>query len=181
MIPTDAGIEFTFKKNGIGNSEILPPGVTKTNNPNNMQPGQAYINPKTGEVKYSPKASDRNKTIHFEVQINYPDPKPNNCKMNNSIVKVKGVDIHVVSQASRYNPYYDDTTVKAGEEKNSPNPKDREGNNSHLALSLRQKFIISIKIHQLGQRLITSPLVLSLSTQISGFLLLKLVSLRRDL
>lgn len=127
MIPTDAGIEFTFKKNGIGNSEILPPGVTKTNNPNNMQPGQAYINPKTGEVKYSPKASDRNKTIHFEVQINYPDPKPNNCKMNNSIVKVKGVDIHVVSQASRYNPYYDDTTVKAGEEKNSPNPKDRGG------------------------------------------------------
>ncbi|WP_116440388.1 Rib/alpha-like domain-containing protein [Gardnerella swidsinskii] len=127
MIPTDAGIEFTFKKNEIGNSEILPPGVTKTNNPNNMQPGQAYINPKTGEVKYSPKASDRNKTIHFEVQINYPDPKPNNCKMNNSIVKVKGVDIHVVSQASRYNPYYDDTTVKAGEEKNSPNPKDRGG------------------------------------------------------
>lgn len=127
MIPTDAGIEFTFKKNGIGNSEILPPGVTKTNNPNNMQPGQAYINPKTGEVKYSPKASDRNKTIHFDVQINYPDPKPNNCKMNNSIVKVKGVDIHVVSQASRYNPYYDDTTVKAGEEKNSPNPKDRGG------------------------------------------------------
>lgn len=127
MIPTDAGIEFTFKKNEIGNSEILPPGVTKTDNPNNMQPGQAYINPKTGEVKYSPKASDRNKTIHFEVQINYPDPKPNNCKMNNSIVKVKGVDIHVVSQASRYNPYYDDTTVKAGEEKNSPNPKDRGG------------------------------------------------------
>ncbi|NSX39587.1 hypothetical protein HRR08_02895 [Gardnerella vaginalis] len=127
MIPTDAGIEFTFKKNGIGNSEILPPGVTKTNNPNNMQPGQAYINPKTGEVKYSPKASDRNKTIHFEVQINYPDPKPNNCKMNNSIVKVKGVDIHVVSQASRYNPYYDDTTVKAVKKKNSPNPKDRGG------------------------------------------------------
>lgn len=127
MIPTDARIEFTFKKNEIGNSEILPPGVTKTDNPNNMQPGQAYINPKTGEVKYSPKASDRNKTIHFEVQINYPDPKPNNCKMNNSIVKVKGVDIHVVSQASRYNPYYDDTTVKAGEEKNSPNPKDRGG------------------------------------------------------
>lgn len=127
MIPTDAGIEFTFKKNGIGNSEILPPGVTKTYNPNNMQPGQAYINPRTGEVKYSPKASDRNKTIHFDVQINYPDPKPNNCKMNNSIVKVKGVDIHVVSQASRYNPYYDDTTVKAGEEKNSPNPKDRGG------------------------------------------------------
>ena len=127
MIPTDAGIEFTFKKNEIGNNEILPDGVTKTNNPNNMQPGQAYINPKTGEVKYSPKASDRNKTIHFEVQINYPDPKPNNCKMNNSIVKVKGVDIHVVSQASRYNPYYDDTTVKAGEEKNSPNPKDRGG------------------------------------------------------
>lgn len=127
MIPTDAGIEFTFKKNEIGNHEILPDGVTKTNNPNNMQPGQAYINPKTGEVKYSPKASDRNKTIHFEVQINYPDPKPNNCKMNNSIVKVKGVDIHVVSQASRYNPYYDDTTVKAGEEKNSPNPKDRGG------------------------------------------------------
>lgn len=114
MIPTDAGIEFTFKKNEIGNSEILPPGVTKTYNPNNMQPGQAYINPRTGEVKYSPKASDRNKTIHFDVQINYPDPKPNNCKMNNSIVKVKGVDIHVVSQASRYNPYYDDTTVKAG-------------------------------------------------------------------
>lgn len=127
MIPTDAGIEFTFKKNEIGNSEILPPGVTKTYNPNNMQPGQAYINPRTGEVKYSPKASDRNKTIHFDVQINYPDPKPNNCKMNNSIVKVKGVDIHVVSQASRYNPYYDDTTVKAGEEKNSPNPKDRGG------------------------------------------------------
>ncbi|WP_421784325.1 Rib/alpha-like domain-containing protein [Gardnerella sp. KA01001] len=127
MIPTDAGIEFTFKKNEIGNHEILPDGVTKTNNPNNMQPGQAYINPKTGEVKYSPKASDRNKTIHFDVQINYPDPKPNNCKMNNSIVKVKGVDIHVVSQASRYNPYYDDTTVKAGEEKNSPNPKDRGG------------------------------------------------------
>lgn len=126
-IPTDAGIEFTFKKNEIGNSEILPPGVTKTYNPNNMQPGQAYINPRTGEVKYSPKASDRNKTIHFDVQINYPDPKPNNCKMNNSIVKVKGVDIHVVSQASRYNPYYDDTTVKAGEEKNSPNPKDRGG------------------------------------------------------
>ena len=127
MIPTDDGIEFTFKKNEIGNSEILPPGVTKTYNPNNMQPGQAYINPRTGEVKYSPKASDRNKTIHFDVQINYPDPKPNNCKMNNSIVKVKGVDIHVVSQASRYNPYYDDTTVKAGEEKNSPNPKDRGG------------------------------------------------------
>lgn len=127
MIPTDDGIEFTFKKNEIGNHEILPDGVTKTNNPNNMQPGQAYINPKTGEVKYSPKASDRNKTIHFDVQINYPDPKPNNCKMNNSIVKVKGVDIHVVSQASRYNPYYDDTTVKAGEEKNSPNPKDRGG------------------------------------------------------
>ena len=127
MIPTDAGIEFTFKKNEIGNHEILPDGVTKTSNPNNMQPGQAYINPKTGEVKYSPKASDRNKTIHFDVQINYPDPKPNNCKMNNSIVKVKGVDIHVVSQASRYNPYYDDTTVKAGEEKNSPNPKDRGG------------------------------------------------------
>ncbi|MFP1690931.1 Rib/alpha-like domain-containing protein [Gardnerella swidsinskii] len=127
MIPTDAGIKFTFKKNEIGNSEILPPGVTKTYNPNNMQPGQAYINPRTGEVKYSPKASDRNKTIHFDVQINYPDPKPNNCKMNNSIVKVKGVDIHVVSQASRYNPYYDDTTVKAGEEKNSPNPKDRGG------------------------------------------------------
>ena len=127
MIPTDAGIEFTFKKNEIGNSEILPPGVTKTYNPNNMQPGQAYINPRTGEVKYSPKASDRNKTIHFDVQINYPDPKPNNCKMNNSIVKVKGVDIHVVSQASQYNPYYDDTTVKAGEEKNSPNPKDRGG------------------------------------------------------
>ncbi|MFU0557368.1 Rib/alpha-like domain-containing protein [Gardnerella swidsinskii] len=127
MIPTDAGIEFTFKKNEIGNSEILPPGVTKTYNPNNMQPGQAYINPRTGQVKYSPKASDRNKTIHFDVQINYPDPKPNNCKMNNSIVKVKGVDIHVVSQASRYNPYYDDTTVKAGEEKNSPNPKDRGG------------------------------------------------------
>lgn len=127
MIPTDAGIEFTFKKNEIGNSEILPPGVTKTDNPNNMQPGQAYINPRTGEVKYSPKASDRNKTIHFDVQINYPDPKPNNCKMNNSIVKVKGVDIHVVSQASRYNPYYDDTTVKAGEGKNSQNPKDRGG------------------------------------------------------
>lgn len=127
MIPTDAGIEFTFKKNEIGNHEILPPGVTKTYNPNNMQPGQAYINPRTGQVKYSPKASDRNKTIHFDVQINYPDPKPNNCKMNNSIVKVKGVDIHVVSQASRYNPYYDDTTVKAGEEKNSPNPKDRGG------------------------------------------------------
>ena len=127
MIPTDAGIEFTFKKNEIGNSEILPPGVTKTDNPNNMQPGQAYINPRTGEVKYSPKASDRNKTIHFDVQINYPYPKPNNCKMNNSIVKVKGVDIHVVSQASRYNPYYDDTTVKAGEGKNSQNPKDRGG------------------------------------------------------
>lgn len=47
--------------------------------------------------------------------------------MNNSIVKVKGVDIHVVSQASRYNPYYDDTTVKAGEGKNSQNPKDRGG------------------------------------------------------
>ncbi|RFT37553.1 hypothetical protein CG397_07755, partial [Gardnerella vaginalis] len=127
MIPTDAGIEFTFKKNELGNKEILPPGVTKVSNPNNMQPGQAYINPRTGEVKYSPKASDRNKTIHFEVQINYPDPKPNNCKMNNSIVKVKGVDIHVVSQASLYNPYYDTTTVKAGEGKDSNSPRDRGG------------------------------------------------------
>ena len=107
VIPTDAGIEFTFKKNEFGNMEILPPGVTKASNPNNMKPGQAYINPKTGEVKYSPKSSDRGRTIHFDVQINYPDPKPNNCKMNNSIVKVKGVDIHVVSQASRYNPEYE--------------------------------------------------------------------------
>ncbi|RFD79691.1 hypothetical protein AXE77_04295 [Gardnerella vaginalis] len=107
VIPTDAGIEFTFKKNEFGNKEMLPPGVTKASDPNNMQPGQAYINPQTGEVKYSPKPSDRGKTIHFDVQINYPDPKPNNCKMNNSIVKVKGVDIHVVSQASRYNPEYE--------------------------------------------------------------------------
>ena len=127
MIPTDAGIEFTFKKNELGNKEILPPGVTKANNPNNMKPGQAYINPQTGEVKYSPKPSDRGKTIHFDVQINYPDPKPNNCKMNNSIVKVKGVDIHVVSQASLYNPYYDTTTVKAGEGKDSNSPRDRGG------------------------------------------------------
>lgn len=127
MIPTDAGIEFTFKKNEIGNREILPSGVTKASSPNNMKPGQAYINPRTGEIKYSPKPSDRGRTIHFDVQINYPDPRPNNCKMNNSIVKVKGVDIHVVSQASRYNPYYDDTTVKAGEGKNSQNPKDRGG------------------------------------------------------
>ena len=107
VIPTDAGIEFTFKKNEFGNEEILPDGVTKASSPNNMKPGQAYINPKTGEVKYSPKPSDRGKTIHFDVQINYPDPKPNNCKMNDSIVKVKGVDIHVVSQASRYNPEYE--------------------------------------------------------------------------
>ena len=107
VIPTDAGIEFTFKKNEFGNKEMLPDGVTKASSPNNMKPGQAYINPKTGEVKYSPKPSDRGKTIHFDVQINYPDPKPNNCKMNNSIVKVKGVDIHVVSQASRYNPEYE--------------------------------------------------------------------------
>ncbi len=107
MIPTDAGIEFTFKKNEIGNKEILPSGVTKASSPNNMKPGQAYINPRTGEVKYSPKTSDRGKTIHFDVQINYPDPRPNNCKMNNSIVKVKRVDIHVVSQASRYNPEYE--------------------------------------------------------------------------
>lgn len=107
VIPTDAGIEFTFKKNEFGNKEILPDDVTKASSPNNMKPGQAYINPKTGEVKYSPKSSDRGKTIHFDVQINYPDPKPNNCKMNNSIVKVKGVDIHVVSQASRYNPEYE--------------------------------------------------------------------------
>ena len=127
MIPTDAGIEFTFKKNEIGNREILPSGVTKASSPNNMKPGQAYINPRTGEIKYSPKPSDRGRTIHFDVQINYPDPRSNNCKMNNSIVKVKGVDIHVVSQASRYNPYYDDTTVKAGEGKNSQNPKDRGG------------------------------------------------------
>ena len=127
MIPTDAGIEFTFKKNEIGNREILPSGVTKASSPNNMKPGQAYINPRTGEIKYSPKPSDRGRTIRFDVQINYPDPRPNNCKMNNSIVKVKGVDIHVVSQASRYNPYYDDTTVKAGEGKNSQNPKDRGG------------------------------------------------------
>lgn len=127
MIPTDAGIEFTFKKNELGNKEILPPGVTKANNPNNMKPGQAYINPQTGEVKYSPKPSDRGKTIHFDVQINYPDPRPNNCKMNNSIVKVKGVDIHVVSQASLYNPYYDTTTVKAGEGKDSNSPRDRGG------------------------------------------------------
>lgn len=127
MIPTDAGIEFTFKKNEIGNREILPSGVTKASSPNNMKPGQAYINPRTGEIKYSPKPFDRGRTIHFDVQINYPDPRPNNCKMNNSIVKVKGVDIHVVSQASRYNPYYDDTTVKAGEGKNSQNPKDRGG------------------------------------------------------
>lgn len=127
MIPTDARIEFTFKKNEIGNREILPSGVTKASSPNNMKPGQAYINPRTGEIKYSPKPSDRGRTIHFDVQINYPDPRPNNCKMNNSIVKVKGVDIHVVSQASRYNPYYDDTTVKAGEGKNSQNPKDRGG------------------------------------------------------
>ncbi|WP_421775616.1 Rib/alpha-like domain-containing protein [Gardnerella sp. KA01000] len=107
MIPTDAGIEFTFKKNEIGNREILPSGVTKASSPNNMKPGQAYINPRTGEIKYSPKPSDRGRTIHFDVQINYPDPRPNNCKMNNSIVKVKGVDIHVVSQASRYNPEYE--------------------------------------------------------------------------
>lgn len=130
MIPTDAGIEFTFKKNEIGNSEILPPGVTKTYSPNNMQPGQAYINPRTGEVKYSPKASDRNKTIHFDVQINYPDPKPNNCKMNNSIVKVKGVDIHVVSQASRYNPQYDKVYVQAGgKSKESAAPVSHSGAN----------------------------------------------------
>lgn len=127
VIPTDAGIEFTFKKTSFGTKEELPDGVTRVNNPNNMKPGEAYINPKTGEVKYSPKPSDRGKTIHFDVQINYPDPRPNNCKMNNSIVKVKGVDIHVVSQASLYNPYYDTTTVKAGEGKDSNSPRDRGG------------------------------------------------------
>ena len=124
VIPTDAGIEFTFKKNEFGNMEILPPGVTKASDPNNMKPGQAYINPKTGEVKYNPKTSDRGKTIHFDVQINYPDPKPNNCKMNDSIVKVKGVDIHVVSQASRYNPHYDETTVNYDTNNNRFNPTD---------------------------------------------------------
>ncbi len=107
---TDTGITFSFKKSG--GKEVLPDGVTKANSPNNMKPGQAYIDPITGKLKYNPKKTDRGHTIHFDVQITYPNPSENSCKYKKQVEQVKGVDINVVSQASRYNPQYDTTVVK---------------------------------------------------------------------
>ncbi len=107
---TDTGITFSFKKSG--GKEILPNGVTKASNPNNMQPGQAYIDPITGKLKYNPKKTDRGHTIHFDVQITYPNPSANSCKYKKQVEQVKRVDINIVSQASVYNPNYDTTVVK---------------------------------------------------------------------
>lgn len=103
---TNAGITFSFKK-GTDGKEILPNGVTKASNPNNIQPGQAYIDPITGKLKYNPKKTDRGHTIHFDVQITYPNPSTNSCKYKKQVEHVKGVDIKVVSQASIYNPHYE--------------------------------------------------------------------------
>ena len=119
---TDTGITFSFKKSG--GKEVLPSGVTKANSPNNMQPGQAYIDPITGKIKYNPKKTDRGHTIHFDVQITYPNPSANSCKYKKQVEQVKGVDIRIVSQASIYNPHYDETTVNYDTNNNRFNPTD---------------------------------------------------------
>lgn len=119
---TDTGITFSFKKSG--GKELLPNGVTKANNPNSMQPGQAYIDPITGKIKYNPKKTDRGHTIHFDVQITYPNPSANSCKYKQQVEQVKGVDIHIVSQASVYNPHYDETVVNYDTNNNRFNPTD---------------------------------------------------------
>ena len=119
---TDTGITFSFKKSG--GKEVLPSGVTKANSPNNMQPGQAYIDPITGKLKYNPKKTDRGYTIHFDVQITYPNPSDNSCKHKQQVEQVKGVDIRIVSQASIYNPHYDETTVNYDTNNNRFNPTD---------------------------------------------------------
>ena len=119
---TDTGITFSFKKSG--GKEVLPDGVTKANSPNNMQPGQAYIDPITGKLKYNPKKTDRGHTIHFDVQITYPNPSANSCKYKKQVEQVKGVDIRIVSQASIYNPHYDETTVNYDTNNNRFNPTD---------------------------------------------------------
>lgn len=119
---TDTGITFSFKKSG--GKEVLPSGVTKANSPNNMQPGQAYIDPITGKLKYNPKKTDRGHTIHFDVQITYPNPSDNSCKHKQQVEQVKGVDIRIVSQASIYNPHYDETTVNYDTNNNRFNPTD---------------------------------------------------------
>ncbi|MFU0574094.1 Rib/alpha-like domain-containing protein [Gardnerella vaginalis] len=117
---TDTGITFSFKKSG--GKEVLPDGVTKANSPNNMQPGQAYIDPITGKLKYNPKKTDRDHTIHFDVQITYPNPSENSCKYKKQVEQVKGVDIHVVSQASLYNPHYETTEVDSDPSKGTFSP-----------------------------------------------------------
>ena len=119
---TDTGITFSFKKSG--GKEVLPDGVTKADSPNNMQPGQAYIDPITGKLKYNPKKTDRGHTIHFDVQITYPNPSANSCKYKKQVEQVKGVDIRIVSQASIYNPHYDETTVNYDTNNNRFNPTD---------------------------------------------------------
>ncbi|WP_246904546.1 Rib/alpha-like domain-containing protein [Gardnerella vaginalis] len=119
---TDTGITFSFKKSG--GKEVLPSGVTKANSPNNMQPGQAYIDPITGKIKYNPKKTDRGHTIHFYVQITYPNPSANSCKYKQQVEQVKRVDIRIVSQASIYNPHYDETTVNYDTNNNRFNPTD---------------------------------------------------------
>lgn len=119
---TDTGITFSFKKSG--GKEVLPSGVTKANSPNNMQPGQAYIDPITGKLKYNPKKTDRGHTIHFDVQITYPNPSDNSCKHKQQVEQVKGVNIRIVSQASIYNPHYDETTVNYDTNNNRFNPTD---------------------------------------------------------
>lgn len=119
---TDTGITFSFKKSG--GKEVLPDGVTKADSPNNMQPGQAYIDPITGKLKYNPKKTDRGHIIHFDVQITYPNPSANSCKYKKQVEQVKGVDIRIVSQASIYNPHYDETTVNYDTNNNRFNPTD---------------------------------------------------------
>ena len=119
-LPSDLGIKYSIT--GISDNTIKI-----ANSPNDISEGYVYIDPNTGHLTYNPRKEDRNKTITFHTKISYPNSGSYNCKHRNAKEFTHDTKIKVVSQASLYNPYYDDTAVKAGEEKNSPNPKDRGG------------------------------------------------------
>lgn len=88
-----------------------------------VQEGQIYINPQTGEIRYRPAKAmpGVSRTLHLKVKVDYPGST--SCKREFS-EPAKEVNFIVPQQDEKYHPQYVQTTVQAGERAVSAAPKD---------------------------------------------------------
>lgn len=79
--------------------------------------GCVNINYQTGVITYNPRKKDIGHEVTFTLSVRHPNSNifPYKCSNNNqdgAWTETQQVKIKVVSQASIYNPYYDETVVK---------------------------------------------------------------------